>query len=148
MFHSIATILTTTAVTLHALLGCCAHHSHACEDHHGSVEVAVDEHHHHGQEAHNTSDHSVTDPHEHQQDDGHQDHHGSCDKPDCSFVLNQTGQDVTQILTQSMSLPVLGDAVCETSMDSSTSSKAGTESRSDCLLLPQRLRALSQVWRL
>ena len=43
MFHKLLTYSTMTAVVLHALLGCCVHHAHACHTHSHDVEsVMVD----------------------------------------------------------------------------------------------------------
>lgn len=53
MFSNLISILTMTAMLLHSILGCCAHHAHACE-HGQSAENCQPEHvEHHADEAKN-----------------------------------------------------------------------------------------------
>ena len=80
MFHSIITILTTAAVALHAMLGCCAHHDHSCCESHGlaaAIQQADedcshdhDSHRHHHHDDANSSGEDVENDcgHQHQHD--------------------------------------------------------------------------------
>lgn len=151
MLHSIITILTTTAVALHALLGCCAHHDHSCASTALVAEpVAVVEsesgcscHHHHGDDS-TTADES-SDKH-----DGHQ-HHGSdddCDEPSCSFVSVQPNDDVGLILSFAKWVPALGDAAGVDSSDSFLNHQASAENPPVGFYRFSDQRAQSQVWRL
>ncbi len=146
MFHSILTILTTSAVALHALLGCCAHHSHACHEQPHAIEVAaVQCPHHHGHDDQLASHGSEADYQGHQHHGDHQKGDEPCDTPDCSFVSNQHGQDVTLALTLAMSLPVIGDVDSQTSLNGSHGQRFGPECSPGCLRCSGCLRANTQV---
>jgi hypothetical protein len=47
MFSHVTSILTISAMLLHSILGCCAHHAHACEHGVSVVECAVEHGEHH-----------------------------------------------------------------------------------------------------
>ena len=151
MLHSIITILTTTAVALHAMLGCCAHHDHSCDSHALVTEtVAVGEseshcpfHHHHDDES--TTPDEDSDDHDGHQHDGP---HDDCDEPNCSFVSVQPNDDVGLILSSSLWLPALGDAASVESLDALSLVQASAESPPVGLYSSGDLRAQSQVWRL
>lgn len=51
MFSKLTSILTTTAMLLHAVLGCCTHHAHACEHGQSAEECQVEHDEHHSDEA-------------------------------------------------------------------------------------------------
>ncbi len=145
MLHSIFTILTTSAVTLHALLGCCAHHTHSCAQQSVAVTTSACAHaHEHPQQA---NLHESTDDQPGQQHPGERQHDdGLCDTPDCSFVSSLHGQEVGLTLLQTMSLPMLGDAHVAITLNGSLMQQTGTVIPPDSRPLPERLRALSQVW--
>ncbi len=150
MFHSIITILTMSAVTLHALLGCCAHHSHACDEQQHEVavvETAVhDEHCHHQHDDQVPADDSAANHCGHQRHSDHQhpDGDGQCSEPDCSFVTSEHIHDVTLVMM--MWLPVAGDADHLAALKGSLGRQAGADVPIDSLRLPDRLRANMQVW--
>ncbi|MCA9077744.1 MAG: hypothetical protein KDA93_22145 [Planctomycetaceae bacterium] len=154
MFHCILTILTTSAVALHALLGCCAHHTHTCDQQHHEVAAATSacqhEHHQHGHDDEGTALDSSLHHHGHQHHGGHQhpDGDGSCGEPDCSFVTTQHDSDVILLLSLVTSLPMVADADRAMNLNGSLVQKAGTESPPGSLQSPERLRANMQVWRL
>ena len=156
MIHGIVTILTTTAVALHATLGCCAHHDHSCCETHGLAAVVQhsDEHcHAHGSHGH--SDHHYSDaesPGEHagneygHQHDGDQTH--ECDKGDCSFNSVQRSGDLELMLAFSMWCQALGDVAHTDGTDCLVALNLAAESPPDPLSNSGTARAISQVWRL
>lgn len=148
MFHGILTLSTTAAVMLHALLGCCAHHSHACDTHRRGVATVADES-DHGHCHHNHEERAKSD--ERSGDHGGHDHHGHdgpCSEPDCSFVIAERCDDVTSVLSLLSSLPVANDAAAVTTLRGPLRQQAGAEVPSGHLFSPEPLRAQTQVWRL
>lgn len=152
MFHSIITILTTAAVALHAMLGCCAHHDHVCCESHGLTAVVQDsgedcshghEHRHHDDDQ--SPSENATNDCGHQHDDG-QPH--SCDHGDCSFTSVQRTDDLELMLTFSMWCQTLCDAAHTDAMDSLVALNLAAESPPDPLSKSGTARAISQVWRL
>ncbi|MCA9035274.1 MAG: hypothetical protein KDA91_09095 [Planctomycetaceae bacterium] len=151
MLHNIITILTTTAVALHAMLGCCAHHEHSCNSHAlGSEAVAVVESESHCPCHHHHDDDSTTPDENSDKHDGHQHNgpHEDCDEPDCSFVSVQPNDDVGLTLSFSMWLPALGDAASVESLDALVTLQAYAEGPPLATYRSGDLRAQSQVWRL
>lgn len=150
MFHTIASLLTMTAVALHALLGCCTHHTSECSGRHGlgetQVAIDVDDHcvHGHGH-AHVSPDATDNDCSNHH--NGHQHGEGdSCDEPDCSFVLGPDGYDITLILCMLNSLSVI-DGSTITLVEGGELASSGEGNRppdidSHC----EPLREVTQVW--
>lgn len=157
MFHSIITILTTAAVALHAMLGCCAHHSHSCCESHGLAAAVqqADEHCSHGNDSHEHHHHDDADApgedaendcgHQHQHDGGQP--HG-CDEGDCSFTSVQRTSDLELMLTFSMWCQSLCDVAHIDAMDSLAALNLVAESPPDPLSDSGTARAISQVWRL
>lgn len=152
MFHYILTILTTSAVTLHALLGCCAHHTHACDQQQQVVGAKTSacqhEHHQHGCDDNVTAHESAHDHHRHQHHGDHQHSDGDepCGEPDCIFVTTLHDSDVVLVLSLATSLPIAADADHMMMLNGSLAQEAGTESPPGSLQLPERLRANTQVW--
>lgn len=153
MFHSIITILTTAAVALHAMLGCCAHHDHSCCESHGLTAVVqhADDHcahdhghHHHDEEK--SSGEDVGNDCGHQHDGGG--HHDDCDEGECSFTSVQRSNDLELMLTFSMWCQALSDSAHADALDSLLSLHSVVESPPDPLSKSGSARAKSQVWRL
>ncbi|QEG01520.1 hypothetical protein Mal15_55970 [Stieleria maiorica] len=158
MFHSIITILTTAAVALHAMLGCCAHHDHSCCETHGLTAVIHQsgehchdhdlhghEHHHHG-DADSSSEDTENDCGHQQKHDGGQPH--GCDEGDCSFTSVLRTSDLELMLTFSMWCQSLFDVAHTDAMDSLVALNLAAESPPDPLSDSGTARAISQVWRL
>ena len=153
MFHSIISILTTAAVALHAMLGCCAHHVHSCESHEPGLAFAVpaqlDEHCNHGHDHHDDDDDSPSENgadgcgHEH---DGGQPH--GCDEGDCSFTSVQRSNDLELMLTFSMWCQTLGDIAHTDVSDCQLSLHSAAETPPDAFTTSDSARAVTQVWRL
>ncbi len=154
MFHSIISILTTAAVALHAMLGCCAHHDHSCCDSHGltaAVQQADEDSlhdHEHVPHHHDDSDscgENAENDCGNQHDDGHQ---HDCDHGDCSFTSVQRISDVELMLTFSMWCQNLCDALNVDAIDRLVALNLAAESPPDPLWNSGTARAISQVWRL
>jgi len=148
MFHGIITFLTTLAVMLHALLGCCAHHAHACDGHQHDVGIVADEA-EHGHSHHDHSHHHSTADDCSDDDEDRDEHHGDdepCDEADCSFVSIERSDDANVILSLTLSLPVHGDTADATTLRDSLSRRFGTKTPPGHLLSPESLRAQTQVW--
>lgn len=155
MFHSIISILTTAAVALHAVLGCCAHHAHSCQlPASGAEDAAVVEadahcfhghHHHHRDEDDDSTSVDVPDGCDH----GHQ---GGlphdCDEGDCSFTSTLRSNDVELMLTFSMWSQALGDDAPADALDGLLPQYSPPEASPDPLSSPGSARAKTQVWRL
>lgn len=152
MLNSIITILTTAAVALHAILGCCAHHEHSCEsdeslqavvDHEASGAQCGFGHHHH-----NDSESPV------QVDDkdcGHQHDNGQphdCDKGDCSFSSVQRSNDLELMLTFSVWCQALEDTTLSDTCDSRLSPHSVADTPLGPFSKSGSARAITQVWRL
>ena len=152
MFHSIITILTTAAVALHAMLGCCAHHDHSCQSHESGLAVVVQDaddhsshgHHHHDEEK--SSGEDVGNDCGHQHDGGG--HHDDCDEGECSFTSVRRSNDLELMLTFSMWCQALSDSAHADALDSLLSLHSVVESPPDPLSKSGSARAKSQVWRL
>jgi len=156
MFHSIITILTMTAVALHAMLGCCVHHAHACDSHASGAEstdlVEADAHcshaHVHQHQDEEDGEPSSLDPangsgHEHDSAPAH-----GCDEADCSFTSAQRSIDVELMLTFSKWCPALGDVAHADSIQSLLSLHSAAETPPDPLSWSGPARVTTQVWRL
>ena len=155
MFHSIITILTTAAVALHAMLGCCAHHDHSCGESHGlmaAVEQSDEDcshghgHHHHHEDDDASPDAAGNDCDQQHRHDGGRPH--ECDEGDCSFTVVQRTSDLELMLAFSMSCQTLGDAAHTDAMDSLVALSFAAESPPDPFWDSGTARAVSQVWRL
>lgn len=156
MFHNFITLLATTAVAIHALLGCCVHHSHSCDLQHSGPATVVAErsagacphHDHHGDDG-EAVDHD-SEGHEGHGHNGHQ-HNGPCDschEPDCSFVSVERHDDVKLMLSYSMWCQAFGNASMAESVDGLVSLTSVIESSPDHLPASSVLHAQTQVWRL
>lgn len=162
MYHSIITILTTAAVALHAMLGCCAHHSHVCCETHGLTAVVEsadvnchghdhDDHDHGHDHKHHQQDddHSPCEDAEndcgHQHDGGHP--HG-CDEGDCSFTTVEQANDLELTITFYVLCHTLCDVAQLDTMDSLVALNLAAESPPSPLSDSGAARAISQVWRL
>ena len=150
MFHWIISILTSTAVAFHALLGCCAHHSHASHLPEQVQGIAASDdmetqcpyhHHHHNSEL---SDEPADDHHGHQ-------HHGngkSCDEGKCGFASVLRDTDLPLMLSFAMWCQAVGDVSTAAGIDRLLSHHSAIEYPPDRLRLAGTLRAQSQVWQL
>lgn len=154
MFHSIITILTTVAVAFHAMVGCCAHHSHSCDRHEsGLAVVAAAEaddhcshaHHHHDEDSEEPAGENLTDGCDHEHDGGG---HRECNEGDCSFTSAQRSNDLELMLTFSMWCQALCDIAHADALDSLLSLHSAAEAPPDPLSLSGTARAKTQVWRL
>lgn len=152
MFHSIITILTTAAVALHAVLGCCAHHDHSCcESHvltavvqHADDHCAHDHGHHHRDDADSSSE-DVENERGHQHDGG-QSH--SCGDGECSFTSVTRSSDPELMLTFSVWCQTLFDTAHANASGRLLSLHLAAETPPDPLALSGSARAKTQVWRL
>lgn len=153
MFHSIITILTTVAVAFHAMVGCCAHHSHSCNSHESGLVVAAsaeaDDHcshgHHHDENSEEPAGENLADGCDHEHDGGG---HRECDEGECSFTAVQRSNDLELMLTFSMWCQTLGDAAHADARGSLLSLHSAAETPPDPLSLSGTARAKIQVWRL
>lgn len=107
MHSPLLSLLTTTAVVLHALLGCCGHHSHAdqglqCEKAPQSVPSCCGCQ--NGAAASSSSDAEPTGGEGHR---GHG-HDEPCNGPECQFVGVERVDDVEQALSLPLWLPLNG----------------------------------------
>jgi hypothetical protein len=110
MFHRGTTLLTMTAIMLHALLGCCAHHAHACctpTENAKDMELAKGDGH-----CQHKCGHHISGPRDGQSSEqpggagnGDQDHHPPCDETRCSFVRGERSDDANSAL-RLIGLPV------------------------------------------
>ena len=153
MFHSIIAILTTAAVASHALLGCCAHHAHSCDQHRSEPAVVAhvdpDDHCCHGHHHHDEESDSLSEDlangcgHEHERGDYHE-----CDEGDCIFTSVERSNDVELMLTFSMWCQTLGNAADADAFDNLRSLHSAAQTPPDPLSLSGSARAETQVWRL
>ena len=155
MFHSIITILTTAAVALHAMLGCCAHHDHSCCETHGLTAGIHQSHDHdsHGHKHHHHDDDVDLSGEDAENDCGHQHQHDGgqphgCDEGDCNFTSVQRTSDLELMLTFAMWCQTLCDLAHTDAMDSLVALNFAAESPPDPLSKSGTARAISQVWRL
>lgn len=153
MFHSIITILTTAAVALHALLGCCAHHDHSCDASTSNPNVLTvvhaddhcsHRHHHHDEGSESTGEGAASGcGHEH---DGGEPH--GCDESDCTFTSTQRVSDVELMLAFSMWRLALGDVAHVDPVDGLLSPHSSAHAPLNPSCLSGSGRATTQVWRL
>lgn len=141
--NAIPSILTTVAILIHSVFGCCLHHSHDCRaDHDQAVaQQAEDSHddHDHGHCHSGSSDSSPDDEH-----DGNHEKHNKCDEGDCS-VVTVARVNVKSQLLMAHSLP------CATNDSVHCSLIAQRRSGARFEILPWQgaalpLHALTQVW--
>jgi hypothetical protein len=175
MFSNLTNILTMTAMLLHAVLGCCAHHAHACE--HGSsaeeCQAGHVEHHEHASEVNHSCHHeaddsacgSVADDAEResrgvinrQQEVAHEDHESSphpegpcqqnCDGGDCRFT--QSPEVKTPSLQDGrLCCPSLCAAFSTAASFRFAAESLAAESRPPRALTTGCRRPMTQVWRL
>lgn len=149
MLHRILTVLTTAAVALHALLGCCAHHAHADNTQPPRQDLAAAvapvsccaHGQRHAEPAARMHDDSA-------QRDSHVPAEPGCNEGDCSFVPVQRSTDAEAILAASQCEVALADlSPGGTGLPNSCRVRF-SESRPPILLSPSSARALIQVWRL
>jgi len=148
MFHSIITLVTTTAVALHALLGCCAHHHHASDEAPAETAMAAECRHDHAGHEHHHAPSPVS--HDSSDENGdHQQHGGDapCDESGCSFASVERSDDLSVVLTVARWSPVSSDALVASFAQGSPAWQPGTTAHaaSDST---ESLRARTQVWRL
>lgn len=153
MLHGIITILTTTAVAIHATLGCCAHHAHACESHEPALAVTHESEDHCDHANHHHNDESAGESHrsEFGGDCDHQHHGGqpqNCDEGECSFSAPPRSSDIELMLTFSMWCHALGDAAHVKAIDALVALNVAAASPPDPLSASGAARAFTQVWRL
>lgn len=123
-------ILTIAAFAAHILMGCCAHHGHACE----ATAQAVSE-------CEDSASHEAC-PEGHGSDSGHH-HHGprDCQGGQCSFVLPSHGAGLS--LSQLSPAFVVPLVVADVSVvDAAAEQRLFIANR---LLLPVRLHLVNQV---
>ena len=149
MFQSIISILTTVAVALHAMLGCCSHHAHACETDGGNRSVqhshTVCSHGHHESDEHEPRDNRDSDGHDRDQNNGHR---HSCDEGDCSFAPASRVDDFDQIITLSAWSQSLGEMPRLGVTDNLRPLHLAAQGPPDSLTDSGSVRATSQIWRL
>ena len=156
MFHSIITIVTTAAVALHAMLGCCAHHDHSCQSHEsGPIEVVnqADDHcshghHHHGHHQHHSDEGAPSEADNDSGDQHDRDQRHGCDEEDCSFTSVLRSNDLELILTFSMWCQALGDTAQADAIANVLLLRSVAESPPDLSAISSSVRATTQVWRL
>lgn len=144
MHTPILSLLTTTAVVLHALLGCCGHHSHAdqglaCDDAHQTVQTSCGCR--HGGVTSPSTDEEPADEEPGHRGDGHDE---PCNGPECQFVGVERSDDVEQALSIPVWLP-LNEAQ---GVMTGTCTLSGTLTRDLCPHPSSAVvvRAATQVW--
>ncbi len=143
MLRKALVILTIQSVMLHALLGCCAHHVHACE-HHLGVQRASEKSHAHAEHHH---DSSVL--HDESECPGGQDHNGCpspCEEGECSYVSVERSNEVGDVV---MLWTVLFETCSDQVFEAEEMGQRQNSGLSQISLLsPMPLRAQMQVWQL
>jgi hypothetical protein len=144
MRSRILSLLTSTAIVLHALLGCCAHHSHAGQE--TACEQAVTPRPgscgcRHREAAMPSVDETPADDEPGERPHGHE---GPCDGPECQFVGLERSHEVEQTLSVPVwvplsDLPGLASATL-------TLNRTAAAVRSAPLISAPSLRAVTQVW--
>ena len=137
-------LLTTTAVVLHALLGCCGHHSHAddglaCDDAQQIVKVSCRCG--HGDPAPSAQGEAPGG------EDSQHHRHGPdepCDGPECQFVGVERIDDLDQALSIPVWLPLNDSPDSATGAVSLLPSPARNLRTHPLLAMP--VRAVTQVW--
>jgi len=175
MFSKLTSILTMTAMLLHAVLGCCVHHAHACE-HGSSAEECQAEHvEHHSEKAeivhagHSVEGHAGCSSHGDADDHGSRndadvtqvtahDEHDSPPHPQRPCQQNCDGGDCRFTQSPEVKTPSLNDGRLCCPSTSATPSMAAScrfefehfaaESRPPCALATGCCRPMTQVWRL
>lgn len=137
MIRSSLTFVTTFAIALHALLGCCAHHHHSADGEgvihsHAFGSAVVAGHHCSGQHA----------------DDKHGDEsdHEPCDEIDCQFVTSPRGDDMTLSHSSDLVISVASAVILEIAPSGVLSVRSRTDHPPNLHASPQSLRAQTQVW--
>lgn len=149
MFQSIISLLTTGAVALHAILGCCVHHAHSCDSHESQHrEVAKTTEYNHC-----SHDHCHDADRSHEVDVQHGDHHPggdhqSCDEGDCSFVSIKRAHDLKLILAFSIECEVLSSDPFSSPLDDMLSFRTAYENPPAAREHSGSARARTQIWRL
>lgn len=144
MHSRILCLLTSAAVVLHALLGCCAHHSHAgqqttCEQADASRPGSCGCRHRHA-----AAPSVEGTPADNEPGDRPHGHEGPCDGPECQFVGVERSHDVEQVLSVPVWLP-LNDGPAP-SMETSPVNRTVAAVRSAPEISALSLRAATQVW--
>lgn len=174
MFSKLTSILTMTAMLLHAVLGCCVHHSHACE-HGSSTEGCQAEHvEHHSEQAaivhagHSDGGHAGCSPHSHDdhgsRDDADvtrgaaNDEHDSSPHPEDPCQQNCDGRDCRFTQSPEVKTPSRNDGrlCCPSTSAAATIAEScrfefehfAAESRPPRAMMPGYCRPMTQVWRL
>lgn len=142
MIHSILTLSTMVAVVLHALLGCCVHHEHACDSHAAPMVAHASDHGHHNH--HHDSDNSCSDESESSEEHAP---HPPCEEVECSFISSARDLDVSLLFSVTTWVPAIDYAAAHDAQASLTYRDYGTDPP-DLFFgnLPQR--PMTQNWRL
>ncbi|QDV14844.1 hypothetical protein CA51_47540 [Rosistilla oblonga] len=142
MIQNILTLSTTVAIVLHALLGCCVHHEHACASQEiSAVSQSMDHCHGHHHDAGNRCNDGQSDQ---QSQDAP---HPPCDEIDCSLISVVRNLDVSLLFSVTTWVPAL-DYTAARSAQASLTSRYGSNDPPDLFFGNQPLRTLTQVWRL
>lgn len=151
MYHNIITIMTTAAVAFHAMLGCCAHHSHSCDSHESGLVEVVHEAKNHCSHVHH--DHSDDESHGEDVDKDCNHQHGGgdnqdCDEANCNFASVNRSNDLELMLAFTVLCQALGDTAHADAQDGLLSLHSTAETPPDPLVISDSARAITQVWRL
>ncbi len=147
MYHNILTILTTSTIAIHAMLGCCAHHLHAdCLPGEHASTTEIDGHEHAACEHHtHTGSNAHLDGYDSQSDHPHQHDQEPCDEADCQFVSVQRIDDL--LLSISLDSLISFNQVLSTQMALVSHPLQGRfEQTIHSSPTPDPLHALKQVW--
>ena len=133
MSNKLLTIVTMTAVTLHAALGCCWHHAHHEESKTDQAVVATN------CKCHSHAAASDEETKSTDNESGHE----SCDEPECIFFLSDnTDREASVALTYW--LPVASDA--SSGIITAIRHSRPAELHCDHIHACEPLHALHQVW--
>lgn len=171
--HTFVTLLTTFAVTLHAMLGCCAHHSHGCATHNKidcvhllsgpiesehttvislKVQSCCSHGHHHAVRkpaCGEPTDKSLSLSFGIQSGEPDHQHHGICNEPDCSFAFIERTSDVGTQTIQNLDLnPHFAVLVSESINACDTDNFNFPPQPPDLKTCGLSLRAHFQIWQL
>lgn len=172
MFSKLTSILTMTALLLHAVLGCCVHHSHACEHGSSGEECQAEHVEHHSKQAeighagHPAEGHAGCSSHcdhDSRYDTGvtqvaANDEHDSSSHPQGPCQQNCDGRDCRFTQSPEVKTPSRNDGrLCCPSTSAAASiaescrfefEHFAAESRPPRALMPGCCRPMTQVWRL
>jgi hypothetical protein len=149
LMNAISSILTTVAVLIHSVLGCCLHHSHGCEfGHEHVVSTHADKHgghnHHHCHDDSHSDESTPADNHGDNHGDDHGDHE-DCDEDNCSFISVLRNDVKSQLAAAPTWLPAPCSMICLPTLTMTHCSGIGSEGP-PWLAASRPLHALTQVW--